>query len=306
MGEATRVLNIGSVNLDKVYHLDAFVEAGQTVFAHAFETFSGGKGLNQSVALARAGASVFHAGAIGADGAPLRQTLAAAGADTHLLREVDVPTGQAIIQVDAGGDNCIFLFRGANSAITTQMIDEALAEFAAGDYLVLQNEVSNVGHAITQAAAKGMTVVLTPAPVTPELLADYPLDKVGCWMLNEGEARMVCGADKTLSGEGLLAAMRRKFPQASVVLTLGGKGALYGGSEGMFRHPIYAVPVVDTTAAGDTFCGYFVACRAKGMDVPAALEAASKAAAIAVSRAGAAPSIPTWEAVQAFSAKACV
>ena len=302
MGEAARVLNIGSVNLDKVYHLDSFVKAGETVFAHQFDTFPGGKGLNQSVALARAGAAVFHAGAIGADGALLRETLAEAGVDTHFLREVDVPTGQAIIQVDASGDNCIFLFRGANCAVTKQLADEALAGFSAGDWLVLQNEVSCVGHAIAQAAAKGMTVVFTPAPATPDQLAEYPLQQVGVFMLNEGEARMVCGADDSLSGEALLGAMRAKFPAAEVVLTRGGDGALYGGKAGVLCQPIYRVPVVDTTGAGDTFCGYFVACRAKGMEVPAALDTAAKAAAIAVSRPGAAPSIPTWAEVQSFAA----
>lgn len=158
-----KILNFGSLNLDYVYGVEHFVMAGETISSSSRDTFCGGKGLNQSVALAKAGGNVFHAGNIGAEGGMLRDMLESAGVDTHLTKEVGVPTGHAIIQVNKKGNNCIILFGGANQQITSAQTDATLAEFSAGDYLILQNEVNMLAEIIDKAYAKGMVIFLNPS-----------------------------------------------------------------------------------------------------------------------------------------------
>lgn len=158
-----KILNFGSLNLDYVYGVEHFVMAGETISSSSRDTFCGGKGLNQSVAVAKAGGNVFHAGNIGAEGGMLRDMLESAGVDTHLTKEVGVPTGHAIIQVNEKGNNCIILFGGANQQINSAQIDATLAEFSAGDYLILQNEVNMLAEIIDKAYAKGMVIFLNPS-----------------------------------------------------------------------------------------------------------------------------------------------
>ena len=138
--ENMRVLNFGSLNIDYVYSVDHFVQKGETISSSMLNVFSGGKGLNQSVALSRAGVEVYHAGMIGMDGLFLVELLEDAGVDTrYVVRSKDVRTGNAIIQNDSQGDNCIILYGGANQAVSKEMIDNVLKEFGSGDWLVLQN-----------------------------------------------------------------------------------------------------------------------------------------------------------------------
>ena len=131
-----RIINFGSLNIDKVYQVEQFVRPGQTITAKDYAVAAGGKGLNQSVALARAGAAVWHAGKLGADGAMLRDRLAENGVELSCLMVGDCPTGHAIIQVDRSGQNCIILYGGTNRQITQDYADEVLSHFAAGDVLV--------------------------------------------------------------------------------------------------------------------------------------------------------------------------
>ena len=284
------ILSFGSLNLDKVYRVPHFVGPGETLSGLSLAEHCGGKGLNQSVAMAKAGGRVWHAGCVGrADGGPLLEMLADSGVDTSLVRQLDQPTGHAIIQVDESGQNCILLYGGANQAITTGQIDETLERFQAGDLLVLQNEINNLPYLMEAAARRGLAIVLNPSPMD-EKIAGYPLEYVDYFLLNEIEAGDICGTQG--EGEELLEKLGEKFPKAKIVLTLGGDGSMYRDGGLVLKQPIYRVPVVDTTAAGDTFTGFFIGGLMLGEEPKEALDHAAKAAAIAVSRPGAAPSIP--------------
>ncbi len=292
-----KILCFGSLNLDYVYHVDHFVRAGETLSADDRKEFCGGKGLNQSIALAKAGAQVFHAGKIGPEGGALKAQLEKSGVDTtYLMADDAAPTGHAIIQVDPGGQNCILIFGGANQQITKEDIDRVLSGFARGDILLLQNEISNLGYLLEQAAARGLCVALNPSPITKALAAEPALTAVQWFILNEIEGFALTQREQP---EAIAAELRRRYPGCRVVLTLGKKGVLYQDDAQQARHGIYRVPVVDTTAAGDTFTGYFLAATAEGLAVPRALELASIASSIAVGRAGASDSIPARTEVDA-------
>lgn len=289
-----RVLNFGSLNLDLVYQMDHLIREGETFAADRLDKFPGGKGLNQSVALAKAGAEVYHAGNIGADGELLTSTLAQAGVHTEYLRVLDAPSGHAVIQVDRSGENAIILFGGANVCVTPEQIDEVLSHFGAGDYLVLQNEINLVGQIIEKASAIGMRIVLNPSPMD-EKIEELPLEKVDMFLLNEVEGGSITGESEP---DKILDSLQEEFPKAQVVLTLGGAGSVYMCDGARIRQSIYKVKAVDTTAAGDTFTGFFISAILRGFGPAEALDVAAKASAIAVSRPGAAPSIPTWDEVQ--------
>lgn len=284
-----KILNIGSLNIDYTYSVEHFVRAGETLAARTREEHCGGKGLNQSIALARAGAKVYHAGCIGAEGTALVKELRDSGADTSLILRRDIATGHAVIQVDPTGQNCILIFGGANREISNEDIDDCLSAFSEGDILLLQNETSGVAYAIEQAARKGMYVALNPSPISEELLASSALKHVHWFILNEIEGYELSGEREP---ERICTVMREKYPGSTIVLTLGGDGCMLLDDSGFYRHGAYSVSVVDTTGAGDTFAGYFLGCTAAGMPVEETLAYASMAAAIAVGRPGAAASIP--------------
>ena len=293
-----KILSFGSLNLDKVYSVDHFVRAGETMSSAQLEEFCGGKGLNQSVAASRAGGEVYHAGCVGAaDGGMLLDMLRSSGADISLVRQLSCPSGHAIIQVNGNGQNCILLYGGANQQVTAQQIDETLAKFDAGDMLVLQNEISNLHYLIEAAGKKGMVIVLNPSPWTPEIL-NLPLQYVSYFLLNEVEAQDLCG--EGVAEEDRPGKLLQLYPASKVVMTLGSRGCIYQDADTRITCPACRVEAVDTTAAGDTFTGFFVAAIAAGTDVETALQQATKAAAISVSRKGAAPSIPTREEMLAF------
>ena len=307
---SSKILTFGSLNIDYVYSVDHFVQKGETLASSALEIFSGGKGLNQSVALGRAGAEVFHAGAVGPDGQFLLDLLQEAGVDTHLVKQLEsVRTGNAIIQRDPEGNNCILLYGGANQAITREQVKESLEGFGAGDYIVLQNEINQMPFLMEQAHAKEMHIVLNPSPMNGRIF-EMPLGCVDYLILNEVEAAQILEADTPAlgdekaalgdekAGEAMAELLKKKFPRGRIVLTLGENGSVYCGEETRIRQPAYAVRAVDTTAAGDTFTGYFIAGISRGMSAEEALDTASRAAAIAVTKPGAAPSIPAWEQVQ--------
>lgn len=297
-----KVLSFGSLNIDYTYRVDHFVQKGETVASDSLQVFSGGKGLNQSIALAKAGAEVYHAGAIGEDGKFLLAVMEEAGVDTSCVKILDdVRTGNAIIQNDKEGDNCILLYGGANQAITKAQIDAVLFRFDAGDCLVLQNEINELPYLMNKAYEKGMKIVLNPSPMNEKIFA-MPLHLVDYFILNEVEAEQILQW-KTNSEEDmdmLAAALAAKFPNATVVLTIGSAGSIFTNGDKQFRQSSFRVKAVDTTAAGDTFSGFFIAGILNGLSEEAAMERASKAAAIAVTRPGAAPSIPTQDEVDRF------
>jgi cephalosporin-C deacetylase len=291
-----KILNFGSVNIDHVYHVPRFLQPGETMAAASSSRFPGGKGFNQSVALARAGARVFHAGHVGADGAWLVDFLRAEGVDTTFLTPVDAPTGHAIIQVDPSGQNCILLDGGANRRLAADDVRAALAGAAIGpgDVVLLQNETSATAEILSLSAATGATVAFNAAPMGEEV-AGLPLDKVGLFIVNELEGAALCGTPEETDGGKILDRLRTKFPEADILLTLGSSGSLYGphaDRPAVHAFPAQSARVADTTAAGDTFTGYFLAARAEGAGPVSALDIATRAAAVCVSRPGAAPSIP--------------
>jgi ribokinase len=293
-----RILNFGSVNIDHVYQVPHFVRPGETLASTRYDRFAGGKGFNQSVALARAGAEVHHAGRIGADGAWLRHVLAQDGANVRHLEVVDGPTGHAIIQVDAAGQNCIVLSGGANRTITADDAAGVLADFGAGDLLLLQNEISALSEIMHLAAARGLKIAFNPAPMGAEVL-DYPLELVDLFIVNEVEAAGLCG--KTADPASTLRLLRGQFPKAHFLLTLGPRGAMAMADGEPVAVPPRDVPVVDTTAAGDTFIGYFLATRTSGVPLRESLVRATIAASLCVSRPGASPSIPARAEVDAVT-----
>ena len=180
-----KFLSFGSLNIDYTYRVAHFVGAGETLAASEVKIFCGGKGLNQSVALAKAGGAVYHAGAIGTDGTFLLEELQKANVNTELVTVLaHEKTGHAIIQNTADGENCILLYGGANKCIAREQIDAALARFAHGDMLVLQNEINEIPYLIERAKEKGMVIAFTPAPMHKNVRS-YPLEKADYILLNE-------------------------------------------------------------------------------------------------------------------------
>lgn len=294
-----KVLNFGSLNVDYVYKLPHVVMKGETISSRSLNTYPGGKGLNQSIALGKAGAEVYHAGAIGEDGKFLVDFLNESGVNTKFVKIFsDIKSGHAIIQNDDEGDNCILLYGGANQAITKEQVDETMAEFSAGDYLVLQNEINELKYIVEKAHEKGMQIVLNPSPMN-EKITELPLEYINYFLLNEIEAGQILGK-QIESPDAIIAELSEVFPKAKIVLTLGGDGSVY--SDGVKKVPqhIYKVNTVDTTAAGDTFTGYFIAGEMKGQEIEVSMDMAAKAAAITVSRPGAGVAIPTLKEVEEF------
>ena len=298
-----KVLCFGSLNIDYTYKVPHFVKKGETLASERLQVFGGGKGLNQSVALAKAGTEVYHAGSIGQDGMFLLDMLKDAGANTDFVKILDtVRTGNAIIQNDKSGDNCIILYGGANQAITREQVDEVMSHFESGDYLVLQNEINELGYIVEKAHEKGMIIVLNPSPMNEKILA-LPLDVINYFILNEVEAAQILGKEDKgeESWEQIADDLLKKFPQATIVLTMGSEGSVFKNQKETVCQSIYKVQAVDTTAAGDTFSGYFIGGILGGLSAKEAMDQASKASAFAVTRKGAAPSIPLLAEVQNYN-----
>lgn len=288
-----KILNFGSLNLDYVYAVEHFVAPGETLSSYRMDLNCGGKGLNQSIALAKAGARVCHAGKIGFDGGRLRRLLESHGVDTTYLSESEGPNGHAIIQVDKNGQNCILLFPGSNREIEKQEVDACLNNFSKGDYLLLQNEINLIPYIMDKAHEQGLEIVFNPSPITEDILS-FPLEKVGLFILNEIEGKALSGETEA---EDILTSLHEKYPAAKILLTLGEEGSIYFDGENKLYQSIYKVQAVDTTAAGDTTTGYFLATLAAGDEPKLALDRAAKASAITVTRHGAAESIPTKEEI---------
>ncbi|MCD8356406.1 MAG: ribokinase [Clostridia bacterium] len=285
-----KVLCFGSMNLDYVYSLDHIVAPGETISSSYQEIFVGGKGLNQAIAMAKAGLPVWHAGITGTDGEILLKTLRENGVNTSLIRQEDVRSGHTIIQVDGNGQNSIILFGGANQCITSEYITEVLGEFGPRDMILLQNEINRLDEIINSAASRGIKVVLNPSPFDGNI-GKCDLSKVGLFLVNEVEGAQISGISAQ-KPEQILDWFAVHYPEAEVVLTLGSEGAWYSGVEKRCFQKAFFTKTVDTTAAGDTFSGYFLEGWMTERSVEESLSRAAKAASIAVSRKGAAPSIP--------------
>lgn len=288
-------LVFGSLNLDITMQLDHIVAPGETIAAKDMQVFTGGKGFNQAIALARAGSNVDFAGAIGEDGNLLMDAMKDAGIRTDHVLRLPGKTGQAIIQVDSQGQNCIIILAGANGLITKEHIDSTLAHYGQGDLILLQNEIANMPYIVETAHRIGMRVALNPSPFREDLMALIP--NVDILLLNEVEGEQLTGEQDP---QKIMDTLQARYAGISAVLTLGADGAwfLSGDGERTFG-PAFRCKAVDTTAAGDTFTGFFLTVYLKTGDAALALRTAAQASAIAVSRPGAAPSIPTMDEVQA-------
>lgn len=283
-----RILVLGSINIDHSYELERIVRPGETVASRAYRTAWGGKGLNQAIALAKAGAETALAAQLSAGDRPgLEKFCAPFGLDLSKVRGLDCPSGHAIIQVESSGQNSIIIAAGANGRMEDETIS-AVDDYGPGDILLLQNEVDRMPEIIRRGHERGMTVALNPSPCSREML-DWPLELVDIFILNETEGQFISGAQEP---EEMLERLSEKFPRAAVVLTLGSQGSMYRRGMERYSVPAEKVEAVDTTAAGDTYTGYFLSGLLGGKDIRSSMELATRAAAITVSRPGAAGSIP--------------
>lgn len=288
-----KVLNFGSLNVDYVYSVDHIIVGGETQLSEKMEAFCGGKSLNQSVALARAGIEVYHAGITGNDGGMLIDACKENKIHTPYLKNLPVKGGHTIIQVDKHAQNSIILYGGTNQMLTVEFIDSVLNDFKSGDYLVLQNEVNLLDYIIDAAYEKNMKIILNPAPYNDNI-NKCNLKKVDILILNEIEGYQCTGEKEP---EKIINRLNQKYPDTEIILTLGVEGAIYSNGKERVFQSAFQTDAQDTTAAGDTFTGYFLAAIIRGYCKEDAMRIAAKASSIAVSRAGAIPSIPYFDEV---------
>lgn len=284
------IWNLGSINIDHVYRLDHMPAAGETLAARDYAQGLGGKGANQSVAAARAGAVVHHVGAMGAADDWVLQRLQQAGVVTDTVQRLDdQATGHAIILLDGSGENSIVIHPGANRAIDATVLTQALSAIGADDTLLIQNETSLQVEAARIAQDAGARVIYSAAPFDVEAVSRI-MPHVSVLAMNAGEA------------EALFAAIPGDLPVQGLLITRGAEGAEYRDLTGgeSLRQDAFSVDPVDTTGAGDTFAGYFAAALDRGDDVAAALRLASGAAALKVTRQGAGDAIPSLAEVETF------
>ena len=275
-----------------------FVAPGETKSANSYFENLGGKGLNQSIACARAGSAVWHVGAVGKDGMELLHCLQEEGVDTSHIAVKDIASGHAVIQVDHAGQNCIIIVFGANGEVGKEQIEEACEALEEGDIALFQNEISNVAYGIAKAKSFGAKVAFNPSPFN-EKISEVKLDEVDYLIVNEVEGREIVGG-KLSSEEEILSEIRKRYPSMNLVLTLGEKGCYYMDGEEKYFQDAFPVKALDTTGAGDTFCGYFLSAILKGHEPGTALRESAAAAALAVGKEGAACSIPKREEVDEF------
>lgn len=298
-----KVLVFGSLNIDYVYSVDHFVKPGETISSTNRQSFCGGKGLNQAIAFAKYGQKTWMAGAVGRDDSQLLlKTLDESGVCTELVSMKEGVSGHTIIQNTPDGENNIILFGGANQTISKEDVDNVLGQFEKGDYLILQNEINQIPYIMEKAHQKKMHIVLNPSPMNAKIF-EMPLQYVEYLILNEIEAFSILEnqgikVDEKADGKVLMNMLLQKYPDCKIVLTLGGDGSMYGDKEKRYSQGIISVEVIDTTAAGDTFTGYFMGEIMNGKNPQAALEIAATAAALAVNKKGASASIPDYKEVE--------
>ncbi|WP_020395491.1 ribokinase [Thiolinea disciformis] len=294
-----RIFNYGSINIDHVYRVPHLVRPGETLASTAYHQVLGGKGANQSIALARAGATVAHIGRYHPQDQHLLQPLFEAGVETSLLQALPMPSGHALIQVDDQAENAIVLYAGANHSFVSAELASLLQTAALGDWLLLQNECSCTREMIETAFAKGLKVAFNPAPMNDQVLT-FPLEKLAVLFVNQVEVMQLLNSavqEGRIDHTWLSQQLQDRFPQTQVVVTLGAQGAAcYYQGVGEFV-PALNVKAVDTTGAGDTFNGYYLAALNQGLSIRQALQRACLAAALCVQQVGASSSIPTQQQV---------
>ncbi len=291
---AKKIFIIGSINTDLAIQTPKMPQKGETITGSGFFIAQGGKGANQAVAAARLGGDVAMCGCVGTDdfGKAALDSLNGFGVKTQFVHKKGDSTGIAVI-VLTEGDNRIVLNRGANALLSSSDIDEALKDAKAGDiYLTqLENPIDIIGYGLQKAKEKGMYVMLNPAPANKDI--EKYLSYVDMILPNETELEILTGESDYEKGAV-------KIPVPEVLVTLGSRGQYYHSNERSFRCESIKIKPVDTTAAGDTFCGALATRLALGVEMKEAIMFAGKAASIACTRQGAQPSIPTIEEIEKY------
>ncbi len=290
-----KVTVFGSYNIDKVYNMPRLPEKGETLYCTGYEIHVGGKGLNQALAFSKAGARVVAAGKVGKDGNYLTDYLEKNGVDTSAIDFSGEFTGHTIIEIDPEGQNQMILFGGANREITPEYCDDLLSEHKDSDLLLMQYETSCVEYMLEKAHDMGIKTALNPSPYVDEI-KNIPFDCVDILILNEFEGESITGKSDP---EEIAKALYNLGP-SQIILTLGGKGAVYyDGGEPVFC-PAFNVKAVDTTGAGDTFTGYCLYDLLCGVSPYEAMRKGCAASAIEVTKPGAAETIPSGSEVEEF------
>ena len=302
MKRPNRILVVGSLNMDLVVTVETHPKPGDTVLGGDTRTIPGGKGANQAAAASKAGGSVAMLGLVGSDayGDALREALREAGVDVGLVGTAKGPSGVALITVDADGQNMIVVSPGANGKLSLKDFEEGMLDGAALVVMQLEIPLQTVQTVAEAAAALGVPVLLNPAPAQP--LSDGFLSKIGYLVVNEGEAALLSGWSEVQDAESALAAAQslRERGADTVVVTLGARGLVWSGGDGEGRLEPHNVKAIDTTAAGDAFCGAFAVALAEGKGLEPALRFANAAGALATTKEGAQPSLPTRGEVEAW------
>ena len=284
-----KILNFGSLNIDNTYTMEHFVQPGETLTSKDLQRFCGGKGLNQSIALAMAGCKVNHFGCIGSDGDELINILQNSKVNTESIIKLDnIQSGHAIIQVDRYGQNSIILFPGANRQMREEWVYNEIKKYSEGDWLLIQNETNCLEYAMRAAHDHGMKIAFNPSPMDQKVLS-LPLELTDLFIINEIEGMSITGKQ---SPAEIIADLKSRFPDSSVVLTLGKNGSIFKNQNNSIFRPAYLGDVRDTTGAGDTYTGYFLANYIKGIPAHECMQIATMASTIQISRAGAATAIP--------------
>lgn len=294
-----KICVFGSLNIDQTYYVDHINQPKETASCNSLKISCGGKGMNQAIAIRKAGCPVSMAGCIGNHAELLMQSLKDNDVDFHLLKKVDCPNGHAIIQVDKSGQNSILVYPGSNNCVDQNQINKTISELGEGDLLVLQNEINGLDQIMETAYKNKIQIAFNPSPIK-ENLTTLPLDKIDFFFINEVEGKALCGSEDP---QQILSEMKEKYPNATVVLTMGENGSCVSGPDAFFKQNAFLVEnVVDTVGAGDTFMGYFLASYAKKMSITECLKMATAASSLGIQKEGASSSIPSYDEVLQFLA----
>lgn len=294
-----KILNFGSLNIDKTYKIDHIVNEGETISCKDYKQGLGGKGLNQSLALKRAGADVIHAGMVGEVDGDIFLNFLKENNIKSLVKKTCGNSGHAIIQVDKNACNSIIVEAGANKKIDKSYIDQVINEFSKGDFLLLQNEINNIPYIVKKAKEKGMKIFLNPSPIDEEI-KNLDLNMIDFLILNETEGESLSGYKEPYE---ILNSFTNNYPKLEVILTLGEDGGIYTYKREKIKYDSYKVKAVDTTGSGDTFLGFFIGSLAKGEDIKTSLKLGALAASLSCSKEGAASSIPSKEELEEYIGK---
>lgn len=288
-----KILNFGSLNIDKIYEVDEIGKEGETISSSNFEETIGGKGLNQTVAIHRAGGEVYHAGLIGDRDSAILLDFIEDNKINSLIEKIDGPSGHAIIQIDQSGGNSIMVNGGANHKISSEYVDRVIKSFSKGDFLIIQNEINANSYVIEKAKEKGMIIFLNPSPID-DRINDIDLTQIDYILINENEGEKLTGR---FEPEEIINYFKTNYPNLAIILTLGVDGGVYAKDKDYISFKAHPVEVIDSTAAGDTFLGYFVANLARGKEIEEILDLASFAASLTCKKKGAARAIPSIDEV---------